>query len=167
MLMITAVLSALTLDRRDYAKQLNIVHAEKKRMEHIAEYIDATMEHCDVERYFFFGTHDIQVIGFTEHSPMGPVFFQAQRMHFFRETNPFFRESMMQSLHDAQFIVMKPSQWGEIDTHNEKYRDEVLAYVDQNFSENQWDCAEEAPEMAGDHVFLFRDKDVVNATTGL
>ena len=82
----------------------------------------------------FLGPNGIQPFGYTRHSPLGPMFFQLR--HLMTEEREYFREKFVESLMQAQFIVFDS-------LHVLDLNEDVLKYLDENFSTEPWECVGE------------------------
>lgn len=118
----------------DYEASLLAYHRADSRMREAAKEIDAVMDACDEERYLFFGSNGVQPYGYTEHSPLGPLFQQVE--YWMSEEHPEFRESLLQNLRSTNLIVGSRLRLLDL-------TDEVERHRRQYFTETPWPCARE------------------------
>lgn len=137
-----------------YAQRMDEVRAAEFKGKQIAAQIDEILDACGIERYFFFGGHNgmDKPYGFTRHSPIGPLFFQAPSMiNVFDES---YRTGFTKNLEETLLLV-----------YNEPpaFKHTLLAlsvahYIEMHFLRRPWPCA-------GQHVgndtyrILFRAAD--------
>lgn len=119
----------------DYQGALDASAAWSRDGKHMAAIADRLMDACGVERYLFLGGNGPHPYGYTEHSPLGPLFFQYP--YFFEGTRDFFREGFTASLQEARVIIRHVPEIGVLEP---SYND----YIDAAFTPNPWECATES-----------------------
>lgn len=126
--------TAFTLPALDYAgrlaPQLETIRIQKL----LAKKIDATMDACGLDRYLFLGTNGAQPYGYTQHSPLGPVFFQLN--HFLDPAFPTFRSTFVAHLAHAKLIVRQGGEFNDL-------APVVQRYLTTYFTSDPWPCAKE------------------------
>ena len=133
---VVVLLFALTMFehvRMNYAHLLRIFREEPKVAMELAGAVDDVLDHCDMDRYMFFGGNGPQPYAYTKHSPIGPLFFQ-----YYYSLSPgrtFFRESFLKALHEANLIIIYTYELNDI-------HKEVTEYLNENFTDEPWKCAE-------------------------
>jgi hypothetical protein len=145
------VIATVAQPRSDYAERLRSIREQSSIAKRLARQIDSTLTACGIDRYLFLGMHGLdKPYAYTEHSPLGPNFFQFT--HFLAQSRPFFRATLKDNLVSARLIVRQPGGKELNDL-----RPQVDAYLAGHFSQKPWPCAQRVPqENIPGYTFLYR-----------
>ena len=130
----------------NYSAQLVAMQIDSTAVRQEAERIDSILDRCDIDRYLFLGANGTQPYGFTRHSPLGPLFLQYEE--WLDDRQDAFRQEMVHSLTRAFLVVVD-------DIHLHALTEPTKAYLNANFSNTPWPCAE-GFEQGQRYRFLFR-----------
>ena len=143
-----AVLISFSLHIPESHLESRLVSIQKNiaKTKDAASDIDDILLACKQPRYMFIGANGMQPYAFTEHSPLGPNFFQYN--YFFTEDRPYFRQSFVQNLFTANIVVI-----------NQRYELGALtpAVERDSFSTQPWKCAQKS-DMPDKYQILFRKR---------
>jgi len=123
----------------------------EKKGRSAAQQIDSLLDACELDRYQFIGMHGPMPYGYTQHSPMGPLFHQYR--YFFSQDRTYFRSAIFEQLEQAQIVVMS-----EYRTDFNDLKERVYSYLEQHFTERAWPCAAQFADIPS-YVLLFRKTD--------
>jgi len=160
-LVLLSVFGAFHIPLKTYAWKTNVAHKTSDNRQFKADIIDSILDNCGLERYLFLGSVGRHPYGYTKHSPIGPFFFQDQRLFatslWFRDGNYKYNDEFLASLQEADVIVMK--KWPP-----KSVKQQAMEYVTENFSTGPWKCAEEAvenykPDIIAPYDLLYRVND--------
>ena len=107
--------------------------AEIQQQQKLASAIDDVLDRCEEERYLFLGMNGLHPFAYTEHSPLGPTFFQYD--YLLGNNRKHFRDSFLKNLDKANVVVIHSFALNEV-------RDLTINHLDQNFTDRPWPCAE-------------------------
>ena len=159
-LILLSVSAALHIPLKTYEIKTNVANKRNDRREMQAEVIDNILDNCGLERYLFLGSVGRHPYGYTKHSPIGPFFFQDLRFFstslWFRDGNYEYDDEFLASLKEADIIVKK--KWPP-----KSVRNDVIQYVNENFSTEPWLCAVNAvkeyrPDIIAPYQLFYRNK---------
>ncbi len=134
--------------RYDYESRLRSLQENAMVAQNVARQIDAVLVACDEQRYLFLGGNGPQPYGYTQHSPLGPIFFQFN--HFLEPSRPYFRETFLHNLSSARLIIRNGEELSDLQPI-------VDQYITAHFSSQPWSCASAltARKYSG-YEFLYR-----------
>lgn len=111
-----------------------------------AAYVDEVLRRKGVDRYLFIGGNGAQLYAFTEHSPLGPLFFQ----YDIWLSRPTFRERFLQRLKTADLIVYQQVNLLSL-------RRQVDGYIAGHFTTRPWEEAAMVPRLFPRYTIYFRN----------
>lgn len=123
-LLIFFVSSAAVMHIGDFKANQTVLN-NNKTLRQQAEYVDAVLDACDVDRYQYLGFNGDCFYGFTKHSPLGPVFIQDPKN--FVTNNTWFTENMLKQLDQAEIIIFRAN-------YTDCIKQEVSNIINKNFT---------------------------------
>ncbi len=133
----------------NYSHLLQIFQQEPVSAQKAAAAVDEILDACGIDRYFFLGKNGPQPYAYTKHSPMGPLFMQYG--YSLSPDRTYFRAEFLRALSEAQLVVQE--SFALADLH-----DEVTAYLEEEFTEEPWGCAQSAAyAIPQQYVVLYRN----------
>jgi hypothetical protein len=138
--------AGLTITPQDYTEMAGWILYDQDTMQTSAGYIDSVLDACDIDRYLYLGSNGYQPFGYTEHSPIGPLFLQFDE--WLHDDRPAFREAILRQTDSAFFIVRESMNLNWLNVP-------VKRYIEQNFSQEPWPCARNIPRDT-QYEYLFR-----------
>lgn len=140
------LLASTQIPSFDLDARVSYIQGEQAAVQESADYIDAVLDACSIDRYMFLGGNGAQPYGFTKHSPIGPMFVQFEE--WMESDRPEFREAMLRQMDEATFVVK--------DTMNLNWLNvPVNRTLEQYFTEEPWPCAANIPKNDR-YRYLFR-----------
>ena len=125
-------LAALTQPHINLQARMTDMERDETLLVPLGEQIDRILDRCAVDRYLFLGANGPQPYAYTRHSPAGPLFYQYH--YLLDRERPLFRGVFLTSLLDAQFVVFRSFEVGDL-------RDMVDGYLHEHFTTEPWPCA--------------------------
>ncbi len=140
--------SSVLQPRYDYRGRLDLLRQDANAARQVAHKIDAILTTCDLQRYLFLGVNGPQPYGYTQHSPLGPIFFQIQPL--LEPSRSYFRRTFLGNLSSTRLIVRSNNELSDLQPM-------VDEYIAKNFSRNPWPCAgvQQQKDTPG-YEFLYR-----------
>ncbi|MDA1208429.1 MAG: hypothetical protein O2904_00150 [bacterium] len=92
------------IHQTNFSANLTGLKSEKEKAVTTAQAIDGILEACGKDTYMFLGSIGAQPYAYTDHSPMGPIFFQLP--YLLNSDRPEFQKSFVHNLHTAELIVL-------------------------------------------------------------
>lgn len=126
----------------EYMKRVN------DRLHRDAAYIDGVLNTVGEERYQFLGYNLYVCYGLTEHSPLGPVFFQDPNV--LKDEDSWFAKSLKEQLGEANIVLCSPNDFdcGVLQEY-------TLKLLESEFTEELPDGVQQPPENF-EYKLLFR-----------
>lgn len=145
--LVTAAVLSLQLPPSDHFQaRLDGVLTDVNHAKATAKEIDRVLDSCELDTYLFFGPNGYYPYAFTEHSPMGPTFFQYN--YLLDENRPHFRQALLRNMREARLVVWHSYQIGDL-------QDIVDPYLKKHFTYTPWKCAGE-PGFGEEYFVLYR-----------
>lgn len=136
----------------EYRAQTASIHEQAIHGQQTAAQIDGILDACNIDRYAYIGGHTaMNPYGFSQHSPLGPLFFQAPvTFHTFPRA---VRLAFIQNIGTARLIVLRQFTY----IGDPGFVPAAFSYLQTHFSTEPWPCAAQFGLPADPSlVFLFR-----------
>ncbi len=114
----------------DFAGRMGGITGALSSSQAAANEIDRVLTACKWDRYLYLGGNGVDMYGFTQHPPLGPLFIQ--QPYFMGQS--FLRDSVFQNLYSTNVLVLRGYNLG-IDTES------VRTYIDTHFTKTYPPCA--------------------------
>lgn len=147
-----AVLMAVTLVRMptsNYGERIKGIKDDEAFAKKAAASIDEILTDCRIPSYLFLGANGIDVFGYTNHSPMGPNFYQYNNL--VDSDHEFFKDSFLSNLKKADLVVLREL------TMAENIKQLTDKYLHEDFTTQPWNCAQKSDPTVK-YTFFFRHR---------
>lgn len=115
-----------------------------------AKLVDEILESCGGQTYGFIGAHGRQPYAFTQHSPVGPLFFQIGDTQVATLIEPWINNLASQS------VVVVQSKVPERINHEIKFRQRLISILNEHFSTTVPQCAQHLNLDRSGYGFYFK-----------
>lgn len=100
---------------RAFQERVLVQHTQDEDARRAAHVIDTVLDRLKVDRYLWLGHPGLSPLPFTNHQPLGPLFFQ--QVAFFEGMYPSLAAQFEKRLHEAKLIVFAEHMTGPADAH--------------------------------------------------
>lgn len=138
--------------------QVRQLHENEQHDRNTASAVDAILSACQVDRYYFL--EDREYAPYTLHSPLN--YYLYSRIEHIPRYHPIFHQPSFDALEATQIIVLgKPYAPAPRagNTEETAIGNRVTQFLEDNFTQEPWPCAEGLPEPEG-YFLLFRNGDM-------
>lgn len=146
---VICVMPCLTLSTEDYEGKIRNLNYHKAVAVDEANYVDGILDQIQEKQYLFLGVNGPQLYGWSQHSPMGPLFIQTPLWMQI----PYWRASFLRNLQMTSLVVEDDLRM--LGT----YQGMVKQYLEKHFTLEPWPEVKDIPRKQRKYRIYFRKKD--------